>query len=282
MKIDNRYRGFSLYGQAILGQTPCASQLPMTLTTPAAISQNIQSLSSYVAATATASTPTVSVKVIVDQVFALSLPLKHGKEQTSSSGLSTTTKIGIGVGAGVGGILAILLCAWLIWLKHRRRRGDPPDSTNANTNNPPILVGHNTKIEPKIPSTNVANIDEWKPAPSPAPVPVHTPWQPPNPNHSRNPSELSGSTSPIWQQHQQYQQQQEYQQQPYVRQPPPRFHENFNGMPSSSPPLPQYSPPPPGRYYGEQGGYVNELPGRGNEVFEAGSGIITPAPRRQW
>lgn len=271
--IDNKFRGFSLYGQAILGQTPCASQLPITLSTPAAISQNIQSLSSYIAATATASTPTVSVKVIVDQVFALSLPLKQGKEQLPQMGMSATTKIGIGVGAGVGVILALLLCAWLIWLKHRRRPEETTTSTDTNSNNQPMRADYNKSNEPKVSTPNITAVEEWKPATSP----VHIPWQP-NPNHSRNTSELSGSTLPGWQQ-------QQYQQQPYIRQPPPRFSENFTGMlvaPTASPPLPQYSPPPPERYYGEQGRYVNELSGRENEVYEAGSGIITPAPRRQW
>lgn len=65
-------------------------------------------------------------------------------------------------------------------------------------------------------------------------------------------------------------------------------------MARATPPSPQYSPTTEqegaGRYFrgqqqrrqGTQADYLNEVSGRGNEVFEAGSGVITPAPRRQW
>src|ERR1700761_3386826 len=113
-----------MHGQAILGQTPCYSVLPQTITVPEAVSQQIQSLSSMIAATATQPNPTVSVHVIVDQVFSLSLPLKAGVETYPghNNGLSTGAKIGIGVGAGFGALFAVSLCIWIAWFSRKRCR----------------------------------------------------------------------------------------------------------------------------------------------------------------
>jgi hypothetical protein len=115
-----------LYGQAILGQTPCFSVLPQTVSIPAAVSQEISSLSSYIAATATIPNPTVSVHVVVDQIFALSLPLKSGTEVTKKTGgLSLGAKIGIAVGAGLGLLFALILFLGL----RRLRRTNPQEES---------------------------------------------------------------------------------------------------------------------------------------------------------
>jgi hypothetical protein len=85
------HSGFSLYSQAIIGQTPCYTVLPTELNTNAA-SAAISSITAQIAATAsTGSTPTISVVVITNQVFALSLPHTPHKSQ-----------LGVKVGAGVG------------------------------------------------------------------------------------------------------------------------------------------------------------------------------------
>jgi hypothetical protein len=274
-----------LYGQAIFGQTPCASVLPQAISTPAAISQDIQSLSSYVATTATVPTPTVSVKVIVDQVFALSLPLKQGMEGTHKSAMSAGSKIGIGVGAGLGGLFLILLCAWLIWLKRRKPQEIPSPNPNPANDQPHASWVGSYRHDPKNASSHAIAADTpWKPNTAPGSnqtSEISAGWRP---GHQQNPSQFS--VNPVthgWQP----QPQQRQQHHPYVRRPPPRFTEGFMGMPTGqnvSPPLPTYSPPPeayftPANAYGHP---INELPGRGNEVYEAGAGVITPVPRRDW
>ena len=109
--------GFTLYSQAIIGQTPCYTVLPTNLPSDAA-SAAVSSISAQIAATASAgSTPTVSVHVITDQVFALSLPHTPRNRHTS-----VATKIGAGVGAGVGGLLLLLLLSWAFALRRRLRR----------------------------------------------------------------------------------------------------------------------------------------------------------------
>jgi hypothetical protein len=117
-----------LYAQELLGQTPCYSILPNTLSVPDVVSQQILSLSSQIASTASTPNPTVSVHIITDQIFALSLPLKNGKELTKSpSTLSLGEKIGIGVGAGLGAIFLIILAVWLFYFVRRSKR--PSDDT---------------------------------------------------------------------------------------------------------------------------------------------------------
>lgn len=256
--------GFILYSEAIFGQTPCASVLPRPMSTPAAISQDIQSLSSF-AATATVSRPasTVSVEVIVNQVFALNLPLKQGVERAYRPSMSTGVKVGIGVSAGLGALFLFLLCAWLIWFLKRRRSEDilsPAAPNSANDQSATWVGGYyrdsdNTAISS---ATAVSSI----------------------PKSSTPPVSIRG---PNWQ----LQSQQNVQQHPYIRQPPPRFTEGFMGMPTdrtSKSPLPRYSPPHETQLNSADSYRqpMSELPDRGLEIHEAGSGDITPLPRRKW
>src|SRR6266480_3368638 len=138
--------GFSLYNQQIIGQTPCYSILPQTLSIPAAASEQISSLSAIIAATATAPDPTVSVHIITDEIFALSLPLKNGVETTNhNGGLSLGAKIGVGLGAGFGAILIILM-VWLLFFRNKRGKtlsntsgiSSWVDGTAASTTVPPM------------------------------------------------------------------------------------------------------------------------------------------------
>jgi len=146
--------GFSLFNQQIIGQTPCYSILPQSLPIPAAASDQISSLSAVIAATATAPNPTVSVHIITDEIFALSLPLKNGVEVHNKGGLSLGAKVGIGLGAGFGAIIAILLIAWLCIYnrkvprnKHTKTASNTSDisawvaSTGGSTAVPPVEGG---------------------------------------------------------------------------------------------------------------------------------------------
>jgi hypothetical protein len=60
------------------------------------------------------------VSVIINQVFALSLPCGNG--QKKSSGLSTGAKAGIGVGAAAGCLILITLAIWLCLIVRKRRQ----------------------------------------------------------------------------------------------------------------------------------------------------------------
>lgn len=125
--------GFSLYDQEIIGQTPCYSILPQTFSLPTSVSDQISSLSSLIAATATVPNPTVSVHIVTDEVFALSLPLKNGVETVHKpdTGLSSGAKIGIGVGAALGAIIAITLIAMLIFNMRKDKRNRDTLSSSA-------------------------------------------------------------------------------------------------------------------------------------------------------
>lgn len=111
--------GYSLYGQAIVGNTPCYSMLSTIVPVPSAVSNSI------ISAVAQTASATATVSVIINQVFALGLPCAD----EPASGLSTGAKAGIGVGAGVGGLLLIgfvLLVLICIGKKRLRKRQLPP------------------------------------------------------------------------------------------------------------------------------------------------------------
>jgi hypothetical protein len=121
--------GFNLYQTQFYSIYPCVSTLASAYSVPNAVTQQLLSLSAAIASTATDANPTVSVHIITDQVFALSLPLKGGVERTSpakSSGLPLAAKIGIGVGAVLLFValgFALLMC---LTRKNRRGRAAPP------------------------------------------------------------------------------------------------------------------------------------------------------------
>src|SRR5436309_15952422 len=91
-------RGYSLYGQAIVGQTPCYTVVSTTISVPQTV---LASISSVVAETISVKSTTAAVSVIINQVFALSIPCADDSE-SKSTGLSTGAKAGIGGGASVG------------------------------------------------------------------------------------------------------------------------------------------------------------------------------------
>jgi hypothetical protein len=109
--------GYSLYGQGIIGQTPCYTAISKTVSVPQSV---LASISSAVAATISVQTTTAVVSVVINQVFALSLPC--GGDERESSGLSTGAKAGIGVGAAAGGLILITLAIWLCLIVRKRRQ----------------------------------------------------------------------------------------------------------------------------------------------------------------
>jgi hypothetical protein len=233
-----------LYGQAILGQTPCFSVLPETISIPPAVSAQLSSLSSMLAATATNSHPT-TINVVVNQVFALSLPLTKTQKSTA---LSKGAKIGIGLGAAFGVLFALILCIWLVHMKRHKAQ------ENTAAAPPPQM---------QIPSQSQTMYEnEYRKSVSPVHSPVSTPWQ----IDAAHQSYLGPQQQTGWQSPPPLQQQQP--QQSYFRMPPQRFGEDRVAMPtpgSISPPL--YSPPP-------------ELSGESRAVFELRAG--TPAQHPGW
>lgn len=193
--------GFSLYDQQIIDQTPCYSILPETLSIPPAASEQISSLSAIIAATATDPNPTVSVHIITDEIFALSLPLKNGVEiHNHNGGLSLGAKIGIGVGAGFGAILSIILIIWLcLSMRKGRKNGHAKtlsnasrtsawvDSTGASTAAPPMEGPVAASMGPVINQTwaqkpgNGSYVDE-RHIPGPG---SEQPWPPSQPQYFR-------------------------------------------------------------------------------------------------
>ena len=143
--------GFSLYSQGIIGQTPCYTVLPTELNTNAA-SAAISSLTAEIAATAsTGSTPTISVVVITNQVFALSLPHTPHKSQVG-------VKVGAGIGAGAGGLLVLVLLAWIYSLRKRLRKQKTPkalsEAITAGGGTTPITgFSRGMSQQPSLPST---------------------------------------------------------------------------------------------------------------------------------
>ena len=79
----------------------------------------LASISSAVAASLSVKSTTAAVSVLINQVFALSLPCEENYEET---GLSTGAKAGIGVGASVGGLILLGLALWFCLLAHKRRQ----------------------------------------------------------------------------------------------------------------------------------------------------------------
>jgi hypothetical protein len=80
----------------------------------------LASISSAIAQTISAKSTTAEVSVIINQVFALSLPC--GDASSNNSGLSTGAKAGIGVGAAVGGLILITLAVWFGFVAHKHRQ----------------------------------------------------------------------------------------------------------------------------------------------------------------
>jgi hypothetical protein len=208
------FSGFNLYGQAVLGQTPCITNLLQTVSIPSAIAAAISSLSALVTATATSPNTTVSVRVVNNQIFALSLPLIRSQKP---AGLSTGAKIGIGLGAGFGLFFALVLGIWLVRLKRHRA----PDTT--------ILA---TQTESQI--RPMYSNDYRKSMTSSTVTPVNASFYPNSPHDRYSiPRQQDG-----WQQ-----QAPQQQQQTYSRMPPKRYGENQVAMPLPGSVSPQsYSP----------------------------------------
>lgn len=103
------------------------------------------------ASTAGSPQPTLSVHVIVDQVYALSLASKpHGKS------LSTGVQAGIGVGASVAGLAVLGLLLWSLLLRRRLREEKmarrteslPPESVDPSTLQPSLEPGYQGMQQP--------------------------------------------------------------------------------------------------------------------------------------
>src|ERR1700712_1290317 len=104
--------GYRLYDQGgIGGITLFYSMLSTIIPLPPSASNSI------ISAVAVTASATATVSVIINRVYALSLPCA----EESSHGLSTGVKAGIGVGAGVGGLLLLGVC-WFICAGVRKRR----------------------------------------------------------------------------------------------------------------------------------------------------------------
>ena len=150
MRLTKSKRGYSLYGQAIVGQTPCYTVLSTTISVPQTV---LASISSAVVATTSVKSTTVAVSVIINQVFALGLPCADD-DNDEPTGLSTGAKAGIGVGAGVGGLILLGLALWFCLLAHKRRQkkraattttapqyGGAPNEMHENKQYPTFLPG---------------------------------------------------------------------------------------------------------------------------------------------
>jgi len=127
-------RGYSLYGQAIVGQTPCYTVVSTTISVPQTV---LASISSAVAASVSVNSTTAAVSVIINQVFALSLPCADDE----STGLSTGAKAGIGVGAGVGGLILLGLALWFCLLARKRRQKKSAEAPVASSTTGPQYGG---------------------------------------------------------------------------------------------------------------------------------------------
>ena len=95
----------------------------------------LASISTAVAASISVKSTTAAVSVVINEVFALSLPCADDDDDDEESGLSTGAKAGIGVGAGVGGLillgLALGFCLLARKRRQKRRAGAPvASSTN--------------------------------------------------------------------------------------------------------------------------------------------------------
>jgi hypothetical protein len=98
----------------------------------------LASISSAVAATLSVKSTTAAVSVIINQVFALSLPCADEEEPT---GLSTGAKAGIGVGASVGGLILLGLALWFCLLARKRRQQRRAEAPPASSTTGPQYGG---------------------------------------------------------------------------------------------------------------------------------------------
>jgi hypothetical protein len=98
----------------------------------------LASISSAVAATISAKSTTAAVSVIINQVFALSLPCG---DDSGPTGLSTGAKAGIGVGAGIGGLILIGLALWFCRLPYKRQKKKSEDAQVATGTTSPQYGG---------------------------------------------------------------------------------------------------------------------------------------------
>jgi hypothetical protein len=184
------------------------------------------------AATATGSHPS-TINVVVNQVFALSLPLT--KEQRSSA-LSRGAKIGIGLGTGLGLLFALILCIWLVCLKWSKRQE--------------VTAAAPAASQMQTPSqSQTMYAEDYRKKISQPVSPINTSWQIDGPNQSYSPP----LQQPGWQSPPQPPPQS------YYRIPPQRGGEDqiaISPPASVSPPL--YSPP--------------ELSGESRAVYELRAG----------
>jgi hypothetical protein len=170
-----------VYGQGIVGQTPCYTVVSKPFSVPQTV---LASISSAVAATITAQSTAAAVSVIINQVFALSLPC--GDDDGSSSGLSTGAKAGIGVGAAVGGLILITVAVWFCLIaRKRRQRKEAQAHGPANTAGPPYgdapNQGSENKQYPMSPPTTYAAPSGYQSPPRmhPQGFAPHASWQQP-------------------------------------------------------------------------------------------------------
>ena len=168
-------RGYSLYGQAIVGQTPCYTAISTTISVPQTV---LASISSAVAASHSVQSTTVAVSVIINQVFALSLPCADDYEST---GLSTSAKAGIGVGAGIGGLILLGLALWLCLLARKRRQKKSAEAPVASSTTGPQYGG--------VPSQMYEN-KQYPAFPPGSPLPGYA--VPPGPGSPSNPHQSFG------------------------------------------------------------------------------------------
>lgn len=131
-------RGYSLYGQAIVGQTPCYTVVSTTISVPQTV---LASISSVVVASLSVTSTTAAISVIINQVFALSLPCADDGEEEEPTGLSTGAKAGIGVGAGVGGLILLGLALWFCLLVRKRRQKKSAEAPVASSTTGPQYGG---------------------------------------------------------------------------------------------------------------------------------------------
>jgi hypothetical protein len=116
----------------------------------------LASISSAVAATISVKSTTAAVSVIINQVFALSLPCADdGGDNGESTGLSTGAKAGIGVGAGVGGLILLFALSFCL-LAYKRRQKKRAEASVATSTTGPQYGGapsqmHENKPYPTFP-----------------------------------------------------------------------------------------------------------------------------------
>ena len=202
------------------------------------MTQQLLSLSAAIASTATDANPTVSVHIITDQVFALSLPLKGGVERTTpaKSGLPLAAKIGIGVGAVL--IFVVIGFLILMCLSRNRRRGKGAAQQG-------IAPGSQTPAWLDAQRKSLA---------STATAPTATSWDPRQGHFSYDSATTAGDAAGGY-----------YKpaDNPYVRTPPQR---------TSLQPMPMAQIGAYGRAAGGVQPSYSELPAQSHEVFEADAG----------